>query len=114
MANGRVEFVGHVTGDEKAARLLRADLFVSPSRHESYGLTIAEAQSAGCRVISHNHYGATGQVVDCSNPRELARAISEAIAAGRQRQWPGNLSAESTASRMARICSEVACVPGGK
>lgn len=109
LANDRVEFVGHVTGEEKAARLLRADLFVSPSRHESYGLTIAEAQSAGCRIISHSHYGATGTVVDCADPRVLARAISEAIASGRARRHSaGIVSAESTASRMARICSEVA------
>ena len=110
MADGRVEFLGHVAGAEKSARLRRADLFVSPSRHESYGLTIAEAQAAGCRVISHSHYGAAGKVVDCSDARALARAISQVIASGRtQRQPGGSASAESTASRMARICSEVAC-----
>ena len=78
-----VEFPGHVTGAEKAALLQRADLFVSPSRHESYGLTIAEAISAGCRVISHPHYGASGIVVDCAQPLLLARTILEAVTAGR-------------------------------
>lgn len=110
LANGRVEFVGHVTGAEKAARLQRADLFVSPSRHESYGLTIAEAQVAGCQIISHSHYGAAGRIVDCGDARALALAISEMIAAGRtERQGGGSLRTESTASRMARICAEVAC-----
>ena len=84
MADGRVEFMGHVTGERKAALLHRADLFVSASRHESYGLTIAEAEAAGCRVISHGHYGARGHVVDCENPKELAEAISEMARAGRQ------------------------------
>lgn len=83
MADGRVEFLGHVTGERKAALLQRADLFVSPSRHESYGLTIAEAHAASCRVISHCHYGATGCVVDCADPSVLAAAISQAIAQGR-------------------------------
>jgi glycosyltransferase involved in cell wall biosynthesis len=77
-----VEFPGHVTGAQKAALLQRADLFVSPSRHESYGLTIAEALSGGCRVISHPHYGAGGMIVDCSKPMVLAHAIADMMAAG--------------------------------
>jgi glycosyltransferase involved in cell wall biosynthesis len=93
MADGRVEFLGHVTGAEKTALLHRADLFISPSRHESYGLTIAEALAAGCRVISHPHYGASGRVVDCSNPRALAEAIGEMVTAGRTRK---NLQGRST------------------
>ena len=110
LANGRVEFLGHVTGDHKAALLRRADLFVSASRHESYGLTIAEAQAAGCRIISHHHYGAAGTIVDCGDAQALGRSISEMIAGGRtERQGGGTVSAESTASRMARICAEVAC-----
>jgi glycosyltransferase involved in cell wall biosynthesis len=113
MADGRVEFLGHVTGAHKAALLRRADVFVSPSRYESYGLTIAEAQTAGCRVISHAHYGAAGTIVDCSDAHALARAISEMIASGptqkNESQGSGALGADSTASRMARICSAVAC-----
>lgn len=73
-----VEFLGHVTGAQKAALLRRADLFVSPSHHESYGLTIAEAEAAGCRIISHGHYGAAGTVVDCGDPAALAAAIRAA------------------------------------
>jgi glycosyltransferase involved in cell wall biosynthesis len=83
MAGPRVEFRGHVTGERKAALLQRADVFVSPSLHESYGLTIAEAEGAGCQIISHQHYGAKGRVVDCSSPRQLAEALNEFIRAGR-------------------------------
>lgn len=79
----RVEFPGHLTGQRKASMLHRADVFVSPSRHESYGLTIAEAQRAGCRVVSHRHYGAAGTVIDCDSPRELGHALSELIRQGR-------------------------------
>jgi glycosyltransferase involved in cell wall biosynthesis len=73
-----VTFTGHVTGARKAALLARADLLVSPSRHESYGLTIAEALAHGCRVISHGHYGARGVVVDCGDPKAIVREIEAA------------------------------------
>jgi len=73
-----VTFAGHVSGARKSALLQRADLFVSTSRHESYGLTIAEAEAHGCRVISHGHYGARGVVVDCANTRAFANEIEMA------------------------------------
>ena len=78
-----VTFVGHVSGGRKAGFLQRADLFVSPSRHESYGLTIAEAMAHGCRVISHGHYGARGVVVDCGDTRGLAGEIEAVALQGR-------------------------------
>lgn len=84
-----VEFTGHVTGHAKAALLQRADLFVSPSFHESYGLTIAEAEAAGCPVISHQHHGARGEIVDCADPRQLAHAIHRAVARVRQPRTTG-------------------------
>jgi glycosyltransferase involved in cell wall biosynthesis len=77
-----VTFTGHVSGARKSALLRRADLFVSPSHHESYGLTIVEALAHGCRVISHGHYGARGVVVDCAETKALAGEIE---AAARQR-----------------------------
>jgi glycosyltransferase involved in cell wall biosynthesis len=100
----RIEFTGHVVGQEKAALLQRADIFVSPSRHESYGLTIAEALAAGCRVISHNHYGAEGHVVDCAHPKALGQAINTMIAQGRTQKAE---LAKPEPSRMAKQMAEV-------
>jgi glycosyltransferase involved in cell wall biosynthesis len=109
MADGRVEFLGHVTGPQKAALLERADLFISPSLHESYGLTIAEAQAAGCRVISHNHYGAAGQIVDCSNPAALAAVINAAVASGRtQKTVVAAPSSSEAADRLAALLVDTA------
>ena len=108
LADGRVEFLGHVTGARKAAVLQRADIFVSPSRHESYGLTIEEARAAGCRVVSHGHYGAAGTVVDCGAPRELARVLNEMIAAGRTVKTAGAAPVSAAAARVAEILAEVA------
>ena len=45
----RVVFPGYVTGDRKKAFFALADLYVFPSRHESYGLTLLEALAAGFR-----------------------------------------------------------------
>lgn len=103
LADARVEFLGHVTGERKAALLQRADVFVSPSRHESYGLTIEEARAAGCRIVSHGHYGATGTVVDCGKPRELARALNEMIAAGPTPKSNAPQPISDAAARLAEI-----------
>lgn len=54
----RVHFPGHVTGVRKQAFFRLADLYVFPSRHESYGLTLLEALHAGLPAISFDHQGA--------------------------------------------------------
>jgi glycosyltransferase involved in cell wall biosynthesis len=104
VASARVGFTGHVVGAEKAALLQRADIFVSPSRHESYGLTIAEALASGCRVISHRHYGAEGEVVDCADPKALGASLSAMVAEGRT-QKAGIIKPEP--SRVAQQMAEV-------
>jgi len=98
-----VEFTGHVTGGRKAALLQRADIFVSPSKHESYGLTIAEALAAGCRVVSHHHYGAEGTVVDCSDPKALAATISAMIADGRTKKTDEAARPSQAAEQLAEL-----------
>ena len=60
----KVHFVGYASGARKAALLDLADVFVFPSRHESYGLTLAEALRAGKPVISTAHYSARELVGD--------------------------------------------------
>src|SRR5258708_38016334 len=45
-------------GAQKAALFRRADLYVFPSRHESYGLTLAEALRAGVPAVCLDHSGA--------------------------------------------------------
>ena len=108
LAGDRVEFLGHVTGTRKAALLQRADLFVSASRHESYGLTIAEAAAAGCRIVSHQHYGAAGTVVDCGQPREFARVLAELIRAGRTIKSPDSQAANPVAEQVAAVLTALA------
>lgn len=53
-----VIFPGHVGGAMKYAFFRLADLYVFPSRHESYGLTMMEAMAAGLPVLTTNHRSA--------------------------------------------------------
>jgi glycosyltransferase involved in cell wall biosynthesis len=54
----RVIFPGYVTGDRKKAFFALADLYIFPSRHESYGLTLLEALAAGVPAVCLDHHGA--------------------------------------------------------
>ena len=56
--NTRVIFPGHVTGDRKRAFFSLADLYIFPSRHESYGLTLLEALAAGLPAVCLDTAGA--------------------------------------------------------
>jgi glycosyltransferase involved in cell wall biosynthesis len=54
----RVVFPGYVTGDRKKAFFALADLYIFPSKHESYGLTLLEALAAGVPAVCLDHHGA--------------------------------------------------------
>jgi len=54
----RVIFPGYVTGVRKRAFFALADLYVFPSRHESYGLTLLEALAAGLPSVCVDTIGA--------------------------------------------------------
>jgi glycosyltransferase involved in cell wall biosynthesis len=54
----RVVFPGYVSGARKRAFFGLADVYLFPSSHESYGLTLMEALSAGLPAISRDHAGA--------------------------------------------------------
>jgi glycosyltransferase involved in cell wall biosynthesis len=58
LRNIKVVFPGHVHGQQKQAHFSAADLYVFPSRHESYGLTLMEAFQYGLPAITLDHAGA--------------------------------------------------------
>lgn len=83
----RVVFPGYVTGLAKDAWLRMAGLYVFPSRHESYGLTMVEALAAGKPCLALDHHGARdvltheiGRVVDSRHPvAGLRKALVELL-----------------------------------
>jgi phosphatidylinositol alpha-mannosyltransferase len=51
--DARIEWLGRVDDDEKAARLRAADVFCAPSLHgESFGIVLLEAMAAGTPVVA--------------------------------------------------------------
>jgi glycosyltransferase involved in cell wall biosynthesis len=90
----RVVFPGYVTGERKASFLALADVYVFPSRHESYGLTLLEALAAGLPAVCLDHYGARGilreEFGELVTPNDLRPAIARLLAddARRRRNGP--------------------------
>jgi len=60
--SGRLRIIedGYVSGDEKKARYLSNDLFLAPSRWESFGLTVIEAMAHGLPIVAAASDGVEG------------------------------------------------------
>lgn len=56
----RVRLMGYVSGEEKSNCYVKHDLFLSPSRWESFGLTVLEAMAFGMRVVAASSDGVQG------------------------------------------------------
>jgi glycosyltransferase involved in cell wall biosynthesis len=90
----RVVFPGYVVGERKRAFFALADLYVFPSRHESYGLTLLEALAAGLPAVCLDHLGARsvmredfGELVPASELRPaIARLLGDDALRGRMGQ----------------------------
>lgn len=82
-----IAFLGRLAPPELAQALGKADLAILPSRAESFGRSIAEAQAAGLPVISYSigsvpeivEQGETGWLVPPKQPDLLAEVIAQAI-----------------------------------
>jgi glycosyltransferase involved in cell wall biosynthesis len=56
---GNVHFLGQTDEDEKFRLLQMADIYVSTSQHEGFGLVFLEAMACGLPVVCYNHGGQT-------------------------------------------------------
>ncbi len=93
----RVRFLGYVTEEEKYALLRAADLYVSTSQHEGFGLVFLEAMACGLPVVCYDHGGQTDFLEDGTtglllplNAREaFIRAVASLIADPARRREMG-------------------------
>jgi len=76
-----VRFLGKVTGADLAAAYRSADVFVFPSRTDTFGLVLIEALAAGTPVAAYPVQGPIDVLTDevaCMD-EDLGRAMSEAL-----------------------------------
>jgi glycosyltransferase involved in cell wall biosynthesis len=62
--SGRVHLLGQVSDERKYQALGIADVFVSATQHEGFGLVFLEAMAYGLPIISYDHGGQTDFLVD--------------------------------------------------
>jgi glycosyltransferase involved in cell wall biosynthesis len=88
MAPANVEFTGWLSDDELHERYLRAAVYVQASRHEGFGLAVAEAMLAGCVPVVMNAtampevVGDAGVLIESQRPRDVAEGVRRALALG--------------------------------
>ncbi len=96
----RVHLLGYVTEEQKSMALSVADLFVSTSQHEGFGLVFLEAMAFGLPVICYDRGGQTdflrtpdtGYVVKLNDLEAFTRALTELHDQAEQRRAVGNFN----------------------
>jgi glycosyltransferase involved in cell wall biosynthesis len=84
-APANVEFTGWLPDADLQARYRRAAVYVQASRHEGFGLAVAEAMLAGCVPVVMNTtampevVGDTGVLIDSQRPEEVAAGVRRAL-----------------------------------
>ncbi len=121
IATPNVEFTGWVDDATLLDYTLRASVYVQASRHEGFGMAVAEAMLAGCIPVV-TRAGALPEVAgDCgvysesTEPPQLARAIQSALAmpeAAREQARQRVLDRFPVSQREARLSGIVSQLTG--
>lgn len=83
-----VEFTGHVSEQRLGDLYNMAKVYVQPSLHEGFGMSVGEAMLAGCiPVVTRNGalpevVGDVGVYAESNDPADIANAIRLALTAG--------------------------------
>jgi glycosyltransferase involved in cell wall biosynthesis len=87
-APANVDFTGWVSDSELHERYRRAAVYVQASRHEGFGLAVAEAMLAGCVPVVMNVtampevVGDAGVLIESQRPAEVAAGVRRALELG--------------------------------
>jgi glycosyltransferase involved in cell wall biosynthesis len=87
-AGSNVEFTGWLPEEELQAAYRRAAVYVQASRHEGFGLAVAEAMLAGCVPVVMNVtampevVGDAGVLIESQEPEEVADGVRRALDLG--------------------------------
>jgi len=83
-----VELTGWLSDDDLHAAYRRAAVYVQASRHEGFGLAVAEAMLAGCVPVVTNVtampevVGDAGVLIESQEPAAVAEGVRKALAMG--------------------------------
>jgi len=88
VAAPNVELTGWLSDDDLHAAYRRAAVYVQASRHEGFGLAVAEAMLAGCVPVVMNVtampevVGDAGVLIESQEPAAVADGVRRALAMG--------------------------------
>ncbi|MET0510568.1 MAG: glycosyltransferase [Thermoleophilaceae bacterium] len=87
-ATANVEFTGWLSDEDLLALYRRSAVYVQASRHEGFGLAVAEAMLAGCVPVVMNVtampevVGEAGVLIESQRPEDVAGGIRQALELG--------------------------------
>jgi glycosyltransferase involved in cell wall biosynthesis len=87
-AGENVEFTGWLSDEDLRATYRRAAVYVQASRHEGFGLAVAEAMLAGCVPVVMNVtampevVGDAGVLIESQEPEAVAEGVRQALDLG--------------------------------
>ena len=88
VATDNVEFTGWLSDEDLTSLYARASVYVQPSRHEGFGLAVAEAMLAGCVPVvvdvtaMPEVVDGAGVLIPSQEPEAVAEGIREALGRG--------------------------------
>ncbi len=88
LAGDNVEFTGWLSDEDLESLYARASVYVQASRHEGFGLAVAEAMLAGCVPVVMDVTAmpevvdGAGVLISSQEPEAVAAGVSEALARG--------------------------------
>ena len=83
-----MRLTGWLEDEQLESLLTHARVYVQPSKHEGFGVSVAEAMLAGCVPVTTRAgalaevVGDTGVLLDDSDPRTVALGVREALHLG--------------------------------